>query len=167
MSPRSHGLSPRVPFVPEPLSRSFDRRVLRIAPLVPPAYDPLDGQGANDDGLPLGPASAVELLALAYGRRVDRSACLICIILQSVSSFATTYAGALWGACLDAALRRSPGSRLARQLSRRRRHLKAAHAKARPSSCQRLRALPTHTHLHATHTDTHPCGSEHTLRTHT
>ena len=82
MSPRSHGLSPRVPFVPEPLSRSFDRRVLRIAPLVPPAHDPLYGQGANDDGLPLGPASAVELLALAYGRRVDRSACLICIILQ-------------------------------------------------------------------------------------
>ena len=58
MSPRSHGLSPRVPLVPESLSRSFDRRVLRIAPLVPPAYDPLYGQGANGDGLSLGPASA-------------------------------------------------------------------------------------------------------------
>ena len=73
MSPRSHGLSPRVPFVPEPLSRSFDRRVLRIAPLVPPAYDPLDGQGANDDGLPLGPASASRRSPLQIWGQLPRS----------------------------------------------------------------------------------------------
>jgi hypothetical protein len=58
ISPRSLGPSPRVPFVPEPPSRPSDRRVLRVAPLVPPADDALHGQGSNDYCLPLGPASA-------------------------------------------------------------------------------------------------------------